>query len=289
MREPMKNIPDIVHIPSSCAERFLSISTADHSPFGSVGLCMGGISTLTGGYDIGRPCAPWHVVLYTLDGAGKLELDNGEMVCLQKDTLLFAPVHSAYRYRSFTEPWCICWFHFRPESPLFSRVEKNVCFKTGRFGEEIVSLSRMHLREEKRQSRHGDRVLMDIERLLVTYIQREFDYLGMPSPTNELRLQKLESLIDGRLSYPWTLDTLAEQIAVSGVYLIQLMKKYRRATPMVFVTMLRMKRVRQLLRTTSWPLKQIAPMVGYANPFALSRAFKRYCTVSPKEYRDTYR
>jgi len=55
--------------------------------------------------------------------------------------------------------------------------------------------------------------------------------------------------------------------------------------PMEWGTPARMERVRQLLQHTDYKLEHIASMTGYANPFALSRAFKRLTGKSPATYR----
>jgi transcriptional regulator GlxA family with amidase domain len=48
---------------------------------------------------------------------------------------------------------------------------------------------------------------------------------------------------------------------------------------------LRLQRARYLVMTTALPLADIAARVGIANPFHLSRLFRRYFGKSPREFR----
>ncbi len=49
---------------------------------------------------------------------------------------------------------------------------------------------------------------------------------------------------------------------------------------------LRMNAAANLLRNTAYKLDAIAPMVGLGCGFSLSRAFRRFYGVSPREFRN---
>jgi len=281
----MKIIPGIIHIPQECTENFLDIPPHEPSPFVKSGLCMAGVSNLTRGYVISRPHASWHVFLYTMGGCGKLILESGEIQYLPQNSLLHAPIDTSYRYETAKDSWHICWFHVSRGQQMFHNSPQSIHHLKARFSDDIFSLAQMHLRESRRGGLAEKESKWNIERLILHYLQREFTYLTNPCPPNELKINQLEALVDGQLAFPWNIEELASRIHISGIYLIQLMKKYRNTTPMGFVFRLRMQRAQDLLRTTAWPLKTIAPLVGYQTPFALSHAFKRYCGQSPREFR----
>ncbi|HEX6962988.1 MAG TPA: DNA-binding transcriptional regulator, partial [Lacipirellula sp.] len=56
-------------------------------------------------------------------------------------------------------------------------------------------------------------------------------------------------------------------------------------SPYAEISRIRMERACRLLRETSLPLREIARRSGYTDPLYLSRAFKKYVGVSPRQYR----
>jgi len=99
------------------------------------------------------------------------------------------------------------------------------------------------------------------------------------------RLDELWTQVARSPQRGWTLDELAEVVGVSRSQLHRRVKQAEGVSPMQRVRSLRMQRVAELLTRTDWTLEQIAPRVGYACPFALSKAFKRTLGSSPEAYR----
>lgn len=56
-------------------------------------------------------------------------------------------------------------------------------------------------------------------------------------------------------------------------------------TPMQYVLLLRIKKAKKLLETTTFNVSQIAAEVGYANPLYFSRLFSKHTGMSPTEYK----
>src|SRR5439155_16707837 len=52
-----------------------------------------------------------------------------------------------------------------------------------------------------------------------------------------------------------------------------------------YLSRLRVEQAKDLLKGTNLSLTEIAERVGYADPFSLSKAFKRFLGCSPQEYR----
>jgi LacI family transcriptional regulator len=62
-------------------------------------------------------------------------------------------------------------------------------------------------------------------------------------------------------------------------------RKLIRRSPHAEIARIRMERVTRLLRETELPLADIAARAGFASSVYLSKAFKEYTGVSPREYR----
>ena len=103
-----------------------------------------------------------------------------------------------------------------------------------------------------------------------------------PRPRNLLSLWER---VDSNLSHAWTVQELADAMAVSGEHLRRLCRQETGRGPMHQVTFLRMRRAATLLESTRQKVMLIARAVGYDNAFAFSTAFKRLTGSSPNAYR----
>ncbi|WP_199617072.1 response regulator transcription factor [Paenibacillus alkalitolerans] len=82
-----------------------------------------------------------------------------------------------------------------------------------------------------------------------------------------------------------TLESLAELLNVSPVYLSRVIKNELGVSFVAFVTQLRIQRAIQLLNSTDWPIHKIAEQVGYESQHYFSTAFKKVVGVPPIQYR----
>lgn len=82
-----------------------------------------------------------------------------------------------------------------------------------------------------------------------------------------------------------TLQSLAGRFYISPYYLAHIMKECLGISTIKYITHLRVVEARDLLRSTKYPVKQIAQMVGYQNSRYFLNVFKKSTGMSPKEYR----
>lgn len=82
-----------------------------------------------------------------------------------------------------------------------------------------------------------------------------------------------------------TAGTLEEVFHYHRNYYNFLMKKHRGVGFQEYVQGLRMERACELLRTTNYPVRQIAAMAGYANNSFFHHLFQRHTGFSPGDYR----
>jgi len=99
------------------------------------------------------------------------------------------------------------------------------------------------------------------------------------------RIGVLTSLIEGAPSHPWTVKELAARLHMSEEHLRRICLKWLDRSPMDHVACLRIQRACALLHG-DMKLQTIAEIVGYANAFSLSIAFKRLTGMSPSHYRE---
>jgi AraC-like DNA-binding protein len=80
-------------------------------------------------------------------------------------------------------------------------------------------------------------------------------------------------------------DFLAERACLSPAQFHHVFKRTTGATPIDYLRSVRIRHAQQLLITTSDSVYVIAQRCGYEDPFVFSKAFKRVCSSSPREYR----
>jgi AraC-like DNA-binding protein len=91
--------------------------------------------------------------------------------------------------------------------------------------------------------------------------------------------------IHGRLSEPWTIDSLAREVNVSRATLARRFGELAGQTPLGYLTRWRMDVAAQRLRDTDDTIAAIAAAVGYRSEYAFSRAFARHRGIAPGRYR----
>ena len=92
------------------------------------------------------------------------------------------------------------------------------------------------------------------------------------------------SAIHGRVSTPWTVESLAGAAGMSRSAFAARFKQLLGQTPLEYVTGWRMQKAIQLLEQRDRKLIDVARLVGYESDAAFSKAFKRVVGVNTGEY-----
>ncbi|WTX00137.1 AraC family transcriptional regulator [Streptomycetaceae bacterium NBC_01309] len=95
------------------------------------------------------------------------------------------------------------------------------------------------------------------------------------------------SLMHEQPQQDWTVDSLARAVAMSRPTFARRFKSAVGASPLAYLSRVRLDHAARQLRDTNDPLGMIARNVGYASEYALSRAFTRELGVPPSRYRRT--
>lgn len=112
-----------------------------------------------------------------------------------------------------------------------------------------------------------------------------FAYAGAGrGPLDELVLN-VRAWVREHIERPIYLDDLARVAGMSRFHFNRVFAKAAGATPMRFVREMRVDAARSLLLSTAMPLREIAPKVGFADEFQLSRVFRQITGQSPASLR----
>lgn len=92
-------------------------------------------------------------------------------------------------------------------------------------------------------------------------------------------------LLESQLAHPWSLDELADRVALNPSHLVRLFRAQTGQSPMAYLSHLRARRAAALLLRTSDPVGQIGAAVGWDDPNYFARRFRAHWECSPSEYR----
>lgn len=88
-----------------------------------------------------------------------------------------------------------------------------------------------------------------------------------------------------RLSEPWTLNSLAEEVHLSRFQLVRAFDATLGISPMAYLRRLRAERMARLLAATDLSIAEAARAVGWTDPNYASRCFQTAHGISPTEFR----
>ena len=86
-----------------------------------------------------------------------------------------------------------------------------------------------------------------------------------------------------------TLDDIAESASISKSLCNKIFHKYVGDSPVNYLLNYRVRKVAELLRTTTIPLSEIAAQTGFNGTSYMSEMFKKNFESSPRDYRKTWR
>jgi AraC-like DNA-binding protein len=167
----------------------------------------------------------------------------------------------------------------------------NVNIRTDRAGHWLES-SILHLVEEAASGKVGSEAMLAklSEALFVDALRRYVSGLseqqkGWLAGTGDPIVGRSLALLHGRVSHPWTLATLAEEVGISRSALVERFTRYLDEPPMAYLTRWRLQLAARSLEKTSRGVAEIASDVGYESEAAFSRAFRREFGQPPGRYR----
>ncbi|MFS0855925.1 response regulator transcription factor [Paenibacillus taichungensis] len=96
---------------------------------------------------------------------------------------------------------------------------------------------------------------------------------------------RMVAYIDGHYEQKLYLKDLSAQFYINQVYCCQLFKKNLGKTFSEYVSELRIKKARELLRKTDLSIEEIAIQTGYVEYYYFNKVFKKHCGITPSKFR----
>jgi AraC-like DNA-binding protein len=126
------------------------------------------------------------------------------------------------------------------------------------------------------------------EVVIVELIRIDFGRSGKNSFVGALYDKKISlalALMHAEPHRAWTLDALAAKAALSRASFSKKFRTLVGQSMFEYLTALRMQRARELLRSSNFPVYEVANRVGYDSDLAFRKTFKRVTGTTPVRYR----
>ncbi|MCM3628706.1 response regulator [Paenibacillus glycanilyticus] len=96
---------------------------------------------------------------------------------------------------------------------------------------------------------------------------------------------RMVAYINGHYEQKLYLKDLSAQFYINQVYCCQLFKKNLGKTFSEYVSELRIKKARELLKKTDLSIEEIAIQTGYVEYYYFNKVFKKHCGITPAKFR----
>lgn len=133
--------------------------------------------------------------------------------------------------------------------------------------------------------------LMDLagDQLIEWAFQRFMDITGFVKPQSSFDysnkiVQITKEYLELHYAEEISLEDIAEQVNISPQYFSKLIKKNTGFNFIDWLSMLRVKKAKELLTNSNYTVKEVCFMVGYKDPNYFSRIFKKRIGITPSEY-----
>ena len=106
-----------------------------------------------------------------------------------------------------------------------------------------------------------------------------------PAGRSDLKLDRAARYIAEACTGPLSLDQVARRVGISRNYFSELFKKTYGKGFSEFLFEQRLTRAKTLLKTTEYPVNQIAAQAGFVNVSSFHRAFRQSVGTTPSQFR----
>ena len=252
--------------------------------------------------DVGRQACPpghaWSLYLLNRTVIHYVERGKGTFVCdgktyhLKKGDAFFIPTHTRGSYKADEQdPWCYTWIYFdgdsgssfyedlglKKEAPVYTSSAPDVV------NEAIDRL------ESLTQTSDAYAVTGGIYHLLHAMASHNRSKVAERKKSGEAYITACKQYIVSKSSEKITVGDLCRLVKLDRTYLYRLFQTHLQMGPKEYILKTKLETAKQLLAESPLAISEVAELVGYEDPFAFSKQFKRHFGISPKAYGGKYR
>lgn len=241
-------------------------------------------------YSFGPIIRDNYVLHYIVDGCGILQLDGREHSVFAGQAFITPPNLVTFYQADRETPWEYIWIHFNgkktrellqevgiaPETPVYAPISST---------QELYN----YMLDMLRHSEEEYRCIGDLYQMFQVMIHLS------PNRTIPEKLDQTDAYIRAALNFierkytdPVRIQDVADFCGLDRSYLSKLFKHATNYSLQEYLIYFRIHKAKQLLQNSNLPIQHVAYAVGYPDPFAFSKVFKKETGVSPTYYRQKH-
>jgi AraC-like DNA-binding protein len=272
-----------VSIPAACRERYVPLGHDALAGWRDAGIGFSGVSDLVPGYAISNPRPVQIMVIATIAGRGTLITPGGELR-LEPGTLLVAPPGLPVGWSIDGSAWSLAWWYLEPRPRWQAWLGDQPLLVPCPQGSLLAALL-LDLIDRCARHAEDDGVLRATADLALRHLIALADPRQRIGDQVEQRFAALWAEVHTQPHLDWSLDRIARQLGIS-VSTAQRVARQQLGKPAHHALVdVRLSRARDLLHRTAYPIGAIADLVGYADAFTFSSAYRRWAGHPPSAER----
>jgi len=179
--------------------------------------------------------------------------------------------------------------------PLFSALPRMLRVSIGEDAAWLLQMLRVGVQESLAQGPGARSLLAKLAELMFVEAIRRFassqpaDQRGWLAGLRDRHVGRALALLHGKPAHPWTVDSLAREVALSRSAFAERFVELIGEPPMQYLTRWRLALAAQRLRTGNDTIARVAEHAGYESEAAFNRAFKREFGMPPSAWRKSVR
>ncbi|MDF2837572.1 MAG: AraC family transcriptional regulator [Paenibacillus sp.] len=231
---------------------------------------------------------PHNKLYFILDGEGWVRIEGREMFP-EPGQLVLMPAHKQQSFSAISDrPYYKYWCHFTAitgQTDVFQWLDMPYCFEG--LDRAVMEELFRELVDAHRDPSIAARLKEKAMLLQILSLMMEAQPLRIrQSQSHEMeRLTLIQQYVDDHLDREMTLEELAEVLHLHPNYFSKYFKRHFGMPPLKYVSRKRMDHAKQLLKTTSRSVKEVAAAIGFDDANYFSKTFRREVGFSPSEYR----
>ncbi|HBP38438.1 MAG TPA: hypothetical protein DD640_06805 [Clostridiales bacterium] len=221
----------------------------------------------------------FQIAVRTLSGQGQIRLRDQSDYLLEQNSLLLISRNQIARYFCSGNTWKFHWFEFQSSLPLAPY--QNQLHTMEISAEEFRNINDCFAILGLNTAYSSLRA-SSIFAVLLTYW---LDRIHSPQNADQSRLESLIGNTLQDLSVQHTVRELARLSQMSERSFRDKFSRYTGFSPKQYLEKRKLDSALDLLATTHLPIKEIAGMLGFADPYYFSRFIARQAGLSPEAFR----
>ena len=251
-------------------------------------LYSAGYEECASGYSYGPKIRSYHLIHFVLFGKGKLHINEHVFQLSAGDIFIIPAGKVSYYEASKDDPWCYAWISFlgiNSQMYLYQLMTSTDDvyiihnLNTDKYKKLIFDIISL---QDTSTSNYfqANGVLFQIMAMLFNDVNFQENSWGKSSVVDEVKYY-----LDINYAEKIKLHDVAKNFGIHPNYLTRIFHDKYGISPKQYLLKLKSKKAQRLLITTELSVSVIASSLGFDDPLAFSKIFKKEFEVSPTEYR----